>query len=144
MNVRVLAAAVAGMVVFFLLGWLVWGILLADFMKSHTVEYKGLMRDMPEFIPLVIANLSWAALIAFVFEQWAGIRTFVGGLRGGAIIMFFISLGGDLMSMAMMNLFSGYTALIVDVIAATVVGAITGGVIGLVLGKMAPASAAAN
>jgi hypothetical protein len=136
MNLRTWAAALAGLVTVFLLGWLVWGILLMDYMKAHTIEYKGLMNDVPNMVPLIIGDLAWTWLVAFIFDQWAGIRTFVGGMKGGAIIMFALVLGIDFQFKAMMNLYEGYSAMIVDIIAATVVGAVTGGVIGFVLGKM--------
>ncbi|CAN5849570.1 hypothetical protein BH20ACI4_BH20ACI4_32620 [soil metagenome] len=135
MIIRVLAATVAGGIAFFFLGWLIFGLLLAEFMKAHTINYPGLLKEpMPDMIPLALANLAWAWLIAFIFDYWAGIKTFVGGLKGGALIMFPIILGIDLQFMAFMNLYQGFTPLIVDVIASTVLGAIAGGVIGLILG----------
>jgi len=137
MLLRVLAATVAGGITLFFLGWLVYGILLMDFMKDNMVNYPGLMKEpMPDMVPLVIANLVIAGLFAFVFEYWATIRTFVGGLKGGAIMMFLIALYIDLSFMSFMNIMKGMTPVIVDVIAATVIGAIAGGVIGLVLGAM--------
>lgn len=137
MIIRVLAATVAGGIVIFFLGWLIFGVLLMEFMKAHTINYPGLLKEpMPDMIPLALANLAWAWLIAFIFDYWAGIKTFVAGLKGGALIMFPLILGLDLMYLAFMNLYQGFTPLIVDVTASTVIGAIGGGVIGLVLGMV--------
>jgi hypothetical protein len=137
MWVRIIAATVAGGIVMFFLGFLFYGVLLFDFMKSHTVEYAGLMKEpMPDMVPLVLSNISWAFLLAFVLDYWARIRTFVSGLKAGAIIMFALALGLDLQMMGVMNLFRDASPLIVDVVVATVIGALTGGVIGLVLGLM--------
>lgn len=144
MLLRILAATVAGGIALFFLGWLVYGILLMDFMKDNMINYPGLMKEpMPDMVPLVLANLIIAGLFAFVFEYWATIRTFVGGLKGGAIMMFLIALYIDLSFMSFMNIMKGITPVIVDVIAATVIGAIAGGVIGLVLGAMNKEPAAA-
>ncbi len=137
MFIRILAGAVAGGIVFFFLGWLIFGVLLMEFMKAHTINYPGLMKEpMPDMIPLALANLAWAWLIAFIFEYWAGIRTFVAGLKGGALIIFPLVLGLDLLYMAFMNLYQGFTPLIADVIGSTVIGAIAGGVIGWTLGMV--------
>ena len=137
MNLRVLAATVAGGVTLFLLGWLVYGVVLESFMKEHMNQFPGLMKEpMPEMVPLVLANIVAAGLMAFVFEHWASIRTFAGGLVGGAIIMFLVALYIDLSFWAFMNLMKDFVGLVVDVIAATAIGAVTGGVVGMVLGLM--------
>jgi uncharacterized membrane protein len=92
------------------------------------------MRESPNFVTLILANIVWALLVALIFDRWATISTFAGGLLGGAAIAFFMSLFNDLMSISLMNLFTSFTPVLVDVIAFTVIGAIAGGVIGLVLG----------
>lgn len=137
MNIRILVATLAGAIVFFFGGWLIFGLLLANYMKANTVQYAGLMKEpMPDMIPLALANLALAWLFAFVFDYWAGIRTFVSGLKGGALITLPVVLWIDLQFLAFMNLYTGIAPLVIDVIAATVLGAIAGGVIGLVLGKL--------
>lgn len=136
MITRVLAGTVVGGIVMFVLGWLIYGLLLAEYMKAHTVNYAGLMKDPPDMIPLILANLVWAWLLAFVFDYWANIRTFAGGVKGGALIILPLVLGIDLQFMAFMNLYQGIVPLIIDVIAATLLGAIVGGVIGWVLGMV--------
>jgi hypothetical protein len=143
MLTRILAAAVAGGAATFLLGFLIYGLLLDSYMKANMVKHEGLMYDTPIWIPLIVANLVWALLIAFIFDYWANISTFVGGLKGGAIIMFLMALNMDLSFMAFMNLWHGVMPVVVDVIAATVMGAIAGGVIGAVLGVMGKQTSAA-
>jgi len=136
MNARVLVAAVAGGAALFFLGFLVYGIALEAWMNSQMVPHPGLMRESPNFVTLILANIVWALLVALIFDRWATISTFAGGLLGGAAIAFFMSLFNDLMSISLMNLFTSFTPVLVDVIAFTVIGAIAGGVIGLVLGIM--------
>ena len=138
MLVRVLAATVAGGIANFALGFVIYGMLLDPYFKANMVVYQGLMKEpMPDMVPLVIANLVSAFLFAFIFDYWASIKTFVGGLKGGAIIMFLMAVIIDLQFLAFMNLWKGgFVPIVVDVIAATVMGAIVGGVIGAVLGLM--------
>ncbi|MBP7415815.1 MAG: hypothetical protein WBC19_14105 [Pyrinomonadaceae bacterium] len=137
MVTRLLAAAVAGGVTFFVLGFVIYGLILENaVMKPNMNTYAGLMNEVPVWVPLVLANLVSALLLAYIFEQWAGIRTFVGGMKGGAIVMFLISLSFQLMFLAFMNLHKNYIPPIADVLGSIVMGAIGGGVIGAVLGMM--------
>jgi hypothetical protein len=136
MNTRVLVATVAGGAALFLLGFLVFGLLLQPWLEGQMIKYDNLMLAQPNFISLIIANLVWAFLIALIFDRWASIGTFLGGLVGGAMISFLMDLYFQLMHMSFMNFFHGITPYAVDVIGFTIVGAISGGVIGAVLGMM--------
>lgn len=140
MLVRMLASTIAGAMVMFLGGWVIWGILLKSYFEgTMTATAKSVMNADPAFVPLIVAQVVFAALFAFIFDYWASISTFVGGLKGGAILMFAMVLGWDLQMSAFfkdMHVGSPYIPMIVDVIAATVLGAISGGVIGQVLGMM--------
>lgn len=137
MLTRVLAATVAGGVAFFILGFLVYGLILdPTVMKPNMNTYAGLMNETPLWIPLVLANFVNAFYLAYIFDKWASIRTFIGGLKGGAVVMFLIALAFQLMFMAFMNLSKNYIPFVADVLGSTVMGAIGGGVIGQVLGMM--------
>ena len=137
MLTRLLAATVAGGITFFLLGFLIYGLILEQsVMKPNMNTYPGLMNEMPVWAPLVLANLVSALLLSYIFDQWAGIRTFAGGIKGGAIVWFLIALSFQLMFLAFMNLHKNYIPVVADVIGSTVMGAIGGGVIGQVLGMM--------
>jgi uncharacterized membrane protein len=134
--VRILTATVAGTIAFVLLGGLTFGVLLASFMKENMIQYPGMVKEPPDWIPLILFNFIFAWLFAFIFDYWAKIRTFVGGLKGGALIMLPIVVGTDFQYLAFMNVFKNWTPLVVDAIAATILGALVGGIIGLVLGMM--------
>jgi hypothetical protein len=137
MLTRILLATLVGGIVMFGLGFLIYGILLDAFMKANmTAEAVKLMKDQPNFILLFASNLVFAWVLAFIFERWASIKTFVTGAIAGAIIAGSIALAIDLQFSAIMNLMSGFVPVIVDVLGAVVLGGISGGVIGLVLGKL--------
>jgi uncharacterized membrane protein len=133
MNTKMLLAALGGAVAFFILGWLVYGILLMGFYESNSVHYEGLMYEMPNLFMIFIANLSTALLIAYIFDRWANIRTFGGGFMGGMIIGVLFTISFDFYSLATMNLMNT-TAAIVDIIAGTIMSGIVGGVVGFILG----------
>ncbi len=134
MNARVLLAALGGAVSNFLVGWVVYGMLLMDYMKANTVQYAGLMKEPPDLAVMFISGFFWALAYAFIFNRWAGIKDFKSGLMAGMAITVLYSLSIDLQFMAMMNLYVGYTVIVADVAASTVMGSIMGGVVGLILG----------
>ena len=137
MLTRILAATVAGGITFFFLGFVIYGLILDPMlMKPNMITYAGLMNETPVWIPLVLGNMVSALLLAYIFDKWAGIRTFMGGLLGGAVVWFLMSLAFQLMFLAFMNLSKNYIPAIADVLGSIVMGAIGGGVIGQVLGMM--------
>ncbi|CAN5279809.1 hypothetical protein BH20ACI2_BH20ACI2_01470 [soil metagenome] len=137
MLTRILAATVAGGIAFFVFGFIIFGLVLDEMvMKPNMNNFPGLLNETPVWLPLILANLVSAFLLAYIFDQWAGISTFVGGLRGGAIVWFLTALSFQLMFLAFMNLHKNYIPVAADVIGSTILGAIGGGVIGLVLGMM--------
>ena len=141
---KLIYATLVGSVVQFLLGWLIYGLLLAKFMDSQMTHYEGLMKEMNtgSFMILVfISGLVLSFLIAFIFQRWGKFETFTKGLTAGMFLGFFMALGYDLFSIASMNLMT-ISAFIVDVISNTVVVGILGAIIAWVLGfktKSAPA-----
>ena len=140
MLVRIIVAALAGALVFFLGGWLIYGVLLRSYFESDmTPAARAVMNTEPNFLPLIVAQIVFGFLFAFIFDYWASIRSWLGGLRAGAILMFLLSLGWDLQMNAFfkdMHAGSPFTITIVDIIAATVLGALAGAAIGAVLGMM--------
>ena len=138
MLARILAATVAGGVAFFVLGWVIYGLLLDPlvFKPNANPETLKLMKDPPEWVFLILANFVAAFLLAYIFDRWATIKTFVGGLIAGAIIYLIIALYMQLMFAAFMKITNGLMPIIVDIIGTTILGGLAGGVVGLVLGKM--------
>jgi len=136
MTLRVLAATVAGAVAIFVLGYAIWGVLFTSLMNEGVIQHPGLEKETPNFVALFSSNLVLAFLVAFIFEYWSKTRTFVAGLRNGAIIMFLITLSKDLSFLGYMNLFERLMPIVLDVLAETVRVSLAGGVIGAVLGWM--------
>lgn len=134
MIIKVLAATVAGTITIFLLGYLIFGILLAPYTNADQIQYAGLRKVPPDFLLLFLKNMVQAFLLAYIFEYLAGIRTFLGGFKVGAIIMFLVTLSFNLSLLSIMNLNNGLTPNILDLVGETVRVAIGGGVIGATLG----------
>jgi hypothetical protein len=126
----------AGGIVFFFLGYLIYGKALADFFSHHTSAAPGSMKQMSEIIwwALILGNLASGALLSYIFLKLGNIGSFGSGAGTGAAIGLFVSLSMDLIRYAVENSFD-MTAMIVDVLVGIVMSAIAGGVIGVVLGR---------
>jgi len=133
MNTKIIIAALITAIVNFLLGWLVFGVILMDFYKSNTVQYDGLMKEMPNLLFIFLSGLLYGFLFAFIFEKWARIRTFGRGFTAGLLLGFLIMTGFDLYFLAGMNLFN-WKLVITDILVNTIFSGILGGVTGFILG----------
>ena len=131
MKIGTLLGAVVGGIVMFLLGFLLFGVLLADFFKANAIEYPGLVKDPPVIALIFLFNLIWAWLIAWVLE-YAGRSGWAEGGKAGAIVMFFVALGNGVELEAFLNVHKTMTPLIANILIVTVMGAVTGAVIGMI------------
>jgi hypothetical protein len=130
---KILLAGLAGGVIFFLLGWLIYGILLMDF---GTVNYNQCaQRPMEEMIwwSLILAYLAYGFLLALIFS-WSKSKGILAGLKIGAIVGLLISVSMDLSMYSMSTTFLTFTAVIVDIAVYTFISAISGLVTGLIFG----------
>lgn len=135
MNTKTLIAAVAGAIVSFLMGWVVWGMLLMKYYESNYIHYDGLMLEMPKLWAIFAAQLANGILFAWLFSKM-NITNFGAGFINGMIITFLVVLGFDLYMYSNMNLFANNTIIIVDVVVNTLFGGVVGGIIALILGKV--------
>jgi hypothetical protein len=133
MNTKFIVAGLAGGVFAFLAGWLIYGILLMDFMMANTTMYDGLMKDPPDMAFLVVSNLAWGFLFSYVYQKWANIQSFGAGFSGGLAISFFIITAFDTGIYAFYNL-TNLTGTLIDIVVGTIWGGLTAGVVGFVLG----------
>ncbi len=133
---KVSIAAIVGAVVSFFLGWLLYGFLLKDFMEAHM--NNSTMRPEEDMIwwAMILSNLAWAFLLAYIFNRWANISTLGAGLSAGALISLLFSVSLSLGWYAFSTLYVDMTGMLVDIAMSTIMGAIVGAVIGLVLGKI--------
>lgn len=134
-NKILISGLVAGIAVF-LLGYLFYGVIFMNTMEGMTGSATGVMKEMDTMVwwALILGNLLWGFLLAYIFGMWANISTFMGGLKGGAIIGLLAVAAFDLTMFGTSNLMTlGGTLL--DIVIFTVIMAIGGGVAGWMLGR---------
>lgn len=133
MKTRTIPAAFASATVTFLLSWLVFGILLINFYNTNATHYAGLMKDRPEMWAIIIANICYGFMLAFILNL-AGIKSPVKGFTTGFLIILLGNAGFDLMYYATINMY-GLNVLVVDILTNAIIGGLSGAVSALVLGS---------
>jgi hypothetical protein len=131
---KILRGTVFGGIAYFLLGWLVWGILLMDFFSANMNQCAS--RPMGEMVwwAIILSNLVMALLLTLVLN-WAKAKSIVDGLKYGALfgLLFGAGIGLSYWSMSTMYLNAG--AMVTDILVSTAVMAIMGLVIVLTWGR---------
>ena len=130
---KLLLGGIVGGILYFGLGYLVYGNLLAGFMQNNPgiVKADRPMADI-QFMYLIIGNLLGGFLIAYIFIK-ANISTAVSGFVTGGLIGLLSSASMDCISYATTNVLSK-KMMAADVVAAAVMTAIVGAVVALVMG----------
>lgn len=126
-------ASVAGGVMLFLLGFVLYGVLLSEFMEANMTP--GVAKEMPDMVPLILGELVLAAFLTLILSRWSGIESFGAGAKAGALLGLLLGLGLNLELYGTMNL-SGPATIPVDTLINAVRMGLTGGVIGVVLGRL--------
>ena len=101
-------------------------------MTAHSGAAGNVGRAEPDFMYLIIGNLASGLLLAYIFIK-GNVNSMGAGIVAGAIIGCLMTVGFDCVMYATSTVISK-TAMAADAAAATVMGAIAGGIVGMVLG----------
>lgn len=131
---KLLKGTVIGTIVFFFLGWLIWGILLADYGLANYNQCA--MKPNEEMIwwSMIFSNLIYAFFITLILN-WSKAINFMDGIKTGALIGFLFSASIDLSFYSMTTIFNSFESILVDIFANTILAAVTGMAIVLFWGK---------
>jgi len=93
---KFLIGGIIGGIAYFLLGWLVWGMLLMNFMTENAGTATGVMKAEGDMIwwALIVGNLFSGLAMAYVLTK-AGVSTASTGVMMGAIFGLLISASFD-------------------------------------------------
>lgn len=133
MNTKTLLGGILTAVIAFLLGWLIFGILLMDYYSANMTTYSGLLKNPTEMWAIAVANLAWGLLLAYIFNL-GGVKSPAKGFTAAFVINLLMILGFDLMMEAQYNLYSE-KLLVIDVIVNAVFGGILGAFLGWWMGR---------
>ena len=124
MNKSIIYSTITGTIVYFLLGWLFYGILFTDLYPSNQ-EYSMQL--------VLLGSLFYVLVFSLIYARWAAISTFKSGAKVGLIL-------GIVYAISMNSFYAASNGLniehfLTDVLIATVSTAIMGGVVALTIGK---------
>lgn len=134
--IKILLAALAGTITYFLFGWLVFEGLLGQYMNANTTQIQGFKKSPEEssMALIVVSCAAYALLLSIIMGRWADVHTFREGAILGAITGILIAVMTDTYWFSSSNFYNGVAPLLADVAAAGLTVGVMGGVIGWVLG----------
>jgi len=133
MNAKTLIIGIAGGIVVFLTGFLIYGILMMEYFVNNTNSFPGFNKDPMEIWAIASGNIIWGVLLSYVFSLGV-IKTAGSGALHGAILFFLFSLGMNTVSYGQYNLYS-LPLSIVDAFCMAILGSLGGALTGWLLGK---------
>ena len=126
MNItKFLLSTLVGGIVYFLFGWLFYGVLFTNIYPPTETE---------RMLFIVLGSFSFAMLLAYIFNKWANINTGLTGAKAGAILGFLIALYMNFFMYSGMEIIN-YQNMGLDVLLGAVLGAVTGFTVALVSDK---------
>ena len=129
MNNRVLVGGLIGGITFFILGFLIYGMALRSMMTDNMMAGLGRADDEMQYAFLILGNLIFGFLIAYILDK-ANATTFSAGATIGGVVGLLIGLGGNFTSYGTSHAYTSMTGVLVDAIAVAVMCALVGGVVG--------------
>jgi len=130
---RQVRAVFAGTLSMMVLAFLIYGVLLTDFMIANQGSAVGGMKEVPIWWALTVGQVLWSYALVYVFERGAPVATFAAGAKVGGLLGLLVAGWWDLMLFATANSMT-LTGHLVDAVATAVMSAITGGIVAVVLG----------
>lgn len=127
---------VVGGVVVYVLGYVIWNVLLADFFAANAGTATGVDRAEQIVWAVAVGSLTYAALLMYALAPRAGSLNVAGGATTGAIVGLLLWATADFTLYGVENV-SNLTATIADPLLELVRGAITGAVLAAVVPKLA-------
>ncbi len=133
MNTKTLISGLAGGVVIFLGGYVVYGMIMMNYFMSNMISYPGLLKDPMDLWSMAAGNTIMGILLAYILNL-GGTPSAKRGATIGAITFFLIALSVNLVMYAQMNI-NTLPACFVDSICMALLGALAGAVIGWIQGR---------
>lgn len=130
---KILIGGLVGAVVFFFLGWLIYGVVLSDYMLNNYDQSLSRPEEDMIWWAMILSSLASGFLIAVILN-WSNSITCMDGAKKGAILGFLLSVSLDFSFYSMSTMFLSFTPVIVDVITYVVYWAIAGAVVAYAMG----------
>ena len=131
---KISIGAIVGAIVLYVMGFVFWQMLFADFFDANSGAATGVDREVPVHWAMILGTLIYAEAIAFGIDSRKAVSLVDGAIIGG-VIGVWIWGTADLIIYSLTHL-NTLTGAIADIVLEGVRGAIAGAVVALVLGKV--------
>lgn len=131
---KILKGTIIGGIVFFFLGWLIYGILLMDFSMANYNQCMNRAETDMIWWAMILSNFALALLLTLILK-WSGAAGYLDGLKTGAIFGFLLGLSMDLSFYSMTTMYNNLSVMLVDIAVYSFMLAVVGMVIVLLWGK---------
>jgi len=140
---KFILGGIAGGIVYFLLGWVTYGMLLKDFMANNMAA-AGTMRADADMIwwALIVGQLAGGFFLAYIISK-ANATSAGAGAGVGLVVGLLTCLTFDLTMYGVSTTITSLKGLAADVALSAVISAIVGAVVGWVMGMSKKTVAAA-
>ncbi|MFI5185889.1 MAG: hypothetical protein ACHQF0_04145 [Chitinophagales bacterium] len=130
MNSKFIVGGIVGGIAYFILGWVIYGMLLKDFFTSNGATMKP-NSDMVWWA-LIVGNLAMGFLLAYVIGK--GSASAGSGAATGFVLGLLITVGYDLIMYATAANAGTLKGIAADIAVSAVLSAIVGAIVGAVMG----------
>ena len=131
---KILRGTIFGGILYFLLGWLVYGILLMDYYMANTNQCANKPDGEMIWWAMIVSTLL-AALLLTLILNWAKAKSIADGLITGAIFGSLFTATIDFSFWSMTTMYSHLVPILVEIAVSAIVFALVGMVIVLTWGK---------
>lgn len=125
---QTLLAALAGTVVMYLLGFVIWGIATADFFEAHSLVDAMKSDEEMDMVMILLGNVVMSFVMSSLYGKWArGYHSAGQGFQFGAWIGLFVGVGMGLLWYGTSNMMDAAGHMVeaaLDIVFYGVVGAV--------------------
>lgn len=131
---KILRGTIFGGICYFLLGWLVYGILLMDYFTANINQCANRPHGEMIWWAMIVSNLA-ATLFLTLIMNWSKAREIVDGLVKGAIFGSLFTAIIDFSFWSMTTMYSSIATILIETVVSAGMYAVVGMVIVLTWGK---------
>ena len=131
---KILRGTLFGGISYFLIGWLVYGVLLYNFFSPMTNTCANRPEGEMVWWAMILSNLL-IALFLTLFLKWSGARSVTDGLKTGALFGVLFTATIDLSLYSMTTMYKSLVPVVLETVASAIVMAAVGMIIVLTWGK---------
>ncbi len=130
-------SGLVGGVASFFGGYLIYGVLFAEVLAKNAGSATGVSRTPEQMVwwSLILGSVFMSLTLSYIFNKWSKVNKLFDGASDGAFISFLIAAGYDFTIYGNANLYT-LKGTIIDIAAATLMGTITGAVVGWMNGRL--------